>query len=462
MSKRNTHGSMMMNRAFKVLQHVIRDDRGAIVVFVAIIASLLVTGTGVAYEMSKYSKAKSRFNNAVDQALLAAAAANPADMQTYATNYFKTNMAESGLEDVTVTKFSVSTNNTKTEWNAEAAASMKTVFGEFVGVGNLSLTHTAKVAWDTTVMTEMVAMVDVSGTMCANFERTQQQDGSTVIDFVPDRSCTKLNQMKESLKNIATIGVGIPPDGVPSYAVGIVPYTYKLALPNPAAVPAELVNVEKDAGYGDNYYTSTADAEGSGPPLPKVLPLQYILNESDKSSFIKSIEGLSTTDNQEFGRPFMKRSSLGALFSAYMLDPDYNRIFGGVNPRPFGTPKTRKIVIMMTDSANLGCCFTNWPETNFRNHYIYSYKSDHDALLRDDGQKSICDSMKDQGIEVFTLLLDVDRRDMDARGHEIVDAYRACASGPDHAFEVPRDDKQKLKEAYNIIGKSIMQLRLVE
>lgn len=444
-----------------IMQRFCRDERGAIAVFVAIIMGALLTGTGIAYEMSKYSKAKSRFNNAVDQALLAAAAANVPDVQTYATNYLKTNMAQSGLEDVTVTKFNVIAQGEAT-WKADGVATMSTVFGKFLGKETLLLEHSAKVTWDDSVMTEMVAMVDVSGTMCANFERIQQEDGSTVVDFVPDRSCTKLNQMKESLKNIATIGVGIPPGGQPSYAVGIVPYTYKLALPHPEKVPAPLVQVENDAGYGDNYYTSLADAEGTGPALPKVVSLTPIANETDKANMLKKIEALSTADNQEFNRPFMKRSSLGALFSAYLLDPDYKEMFEGVTPRAFGTANTRKIVIMMTDSANLGCCFTNWPETNFRNHYIYSYKEDHDQLVGENGKQGICKAMKDQGIEVFTLLLDVDRRDMDARGNEIVDAYKACASGPDHAFEVPRNDKQKLKEAYTIIGKSIMQLRLVE
>jgi len=451
-----------MQRLVKISQRFSGNEQGALAIFVALCLTVMLTASGVAFEMSKYTKAKARFNNALDQALLAAAAANPSDLTQYAKNYFMTNLSEQGLQ-ANVSKFTINVNGDKSLWTAEAEGTMNTSFASFVGVDAMSLKHKASVAWDASTTTELVAMVDVSGTMCANFQRMQTEDGATVVDFVPDRGCTKINQMKEALKQITGIGIGYTGGGAaPSYKVGIVPFTYKVKLPNPDKVPAFLVQGEKDAGYGDDYFKDLTDAEGGGPPLPLVTSLMSIGSATDKQNFLNKVAALSTPDNQEFARPFMKRSSMGAELSAMMLDPEYNAMFGGEKPAEFGAPNTKKIVIMMTDSANLGCCFTNWPETNFRNHYIYSYSPDHNALVGANGQAGICKAMKEKGIEIYTVLLDVNPADMDARGAEIVQSFKDCASDPDHAFEVPRNDEAKLKQAYTIIGKAIMKLRLTE
>lgn len=450
--------------AKKTLRQFSGDASGAVFIMVALALTVILTATGVAVEMSRYSKAKAQFNHALDQAVLAAAAQSgeaPADIETYARRYFETNLQSDGI-DVKISEFTVSSDAGKVVWKGDAKGTMDTVFSQVLGVNAMNLSHNVTVKWDDSTKTELVAMVDVSGTMCANFERTKNQNGSTSIDFVPDRSCTKLNMMKEALREITTIGVGYGPDLDVSYKVGIVPFTYKVRVPNPTKVPAFLLNAERAAGFGANYYTNLADAQENGPALPAVTPLTPVFDAASKAAVLKKIDAIATSNNQEFNRAFMKRSSLGAQISALMLDPRYHGMFGGEKPAQFGAPNTEKIVILMTDSANLGCCFTNWPQGNFRNHYIYSYGPDHKKLVGEPGKIGLCEQMKDAGIEIYTVLLDVNRSDMDARGSEIVDAFQSCASTEKHAFEVPRNDRAKLKEVYKQIGKNLIKLRISE
>lgn len=445
------------------MRRLSRNEQGAIALFLVFAITTLIIAAATAYEMSRFTKAKARFNNAIDQALLATASAYSTDPSTYGTKYFNTNFSQE-LGNIKVTRLTFNSYNNNINWRAVGSATMPTVFGKFVGIKQLELGHKAEVSWGGKA--EIVAMVDVSGTMCSQFKRIAQADGSTAIDIEPDPRCTKLNQMKEGLKQIIDIGVGYNgKPGTPAYKTGIIPYTFKVKVRNPAAIPPSMIAGETSGGYGNTYYTNLSDAEFSGPPLPEVVPLMDINNESDKNAFLAKVDGISTANNQEINRPFMKRSSVGAAFSALMLDPDHRAIFGGSTPDAFAS-NTRKIVILMTDTANLGCCFTNWPADNFRNHYVYSHTPDHEALVGAgaDMDGGLCKAMKDQGIEIFTVLFDVDRRDMDARGEQIVESFKKCASEPQMAFEIPFSKDAtppKLKEAYTIIGKSIMSLQLV-
>lgn len=441
------------------LQRFRRDQSGAIMLFIVFAITTILAASGVAFEMSRYAKAKARFNNSLDQAVLATAAANSNDPASYGTKYFNSNLAAE-MPNIAVTRLAFSVSGNRETWTGSASATMPTILGKFVGVSQLELNHEATVGWDMNKHTEIVALMDVSGTMCAKFERVAEQNGSTVIDIEPDPQCRKLNQMKEALKQIVNIGVGyngLP--GTPAYKAGIVPFTYKVKVANPDAIPAFVLAGEEGGGYGSNYYKNLADAEASGPPIPPVTPLTPINNAADKEAFKARAQALSTGTNNEISRPFMKRSAVGATFAALMLDPSYQNVFGGAAPDALKSD-TRKIVILMTDSANLGCCFTNWPADNFRNHYVYSYAPDHEALVGKNGSGGLCQAMKDQGIEIFTVLFDVDRRDMDERGAEIVDSFQQCASSPEMAFEVPYNNTKKLNEAYTIIGKAIMNLRL--
>lgn len=439
-------------------------QEGSVAIIVVLSLTTLLTATGVALEMSKFTKAKARFTGALDQALLAAAASNSTDPEGYALKYMTTNLNNSGVA-VELTSFALQSNESKTSWTGTAKGKVQTTFTNLFGAEGLEIEHSSKVEWDSRFKTELVAMVDVSGTMCANFKRSETVNGSYQVDFVPDRNCTKLNMMKEALYNITSIGVGFDPAGAAaavSYKVGIVPFSFKVRLPNPGSAPSFLTQPEIDAGADPAYYTNFADAELTGPPLPGVTPLMSINSQAKKDALLGKIDDLVSADNGEFARPFMKRSSLGAQVAALMLDNRYHSTFGGERPVDFTDDATKKIVIMMTDSANLGCCYTNWPENNFRNHYIYSYAPDHNALVGEPGKPGICEQMKEAGIEIYTVLLDVDRRDMDARGAEIVDAFNQCASGEDHAFEIPAGDRDALKEAYSVIGKALVRLRISE
>lgn len=463
-----------IEKAQKLLHALHNDTRGAVFIMVAFGLTALVAAVGLAIEISHYTQVKAKVRNALDQSLLAAAATSNDDatMQETMQKYFKANLGSTAA-DVELVALNITRYENPTRWSAKTAVNIKSEVVNFAGLNNFTLAHEAGVAWDETTMNELVAMVDMSGTMCANFGR---QTGITT-SFVPDRNCTKLRDMRDALTNIVDIGVGVGADNA-VFKVGLVPFTFKVRMANPAAVATNapfLLAGETDAAAiaansnnpiaGDpNYFTNVSDAEPEGVRLPDILPLRSIRSNTDKQEYMTAINNLVSSDtaNNEFKRQFMKRSALGAQVSALMLDPRYTALFGGEPPAPFGTPKVNKTIIMMTDSANLGCCYTNWPDGNFRNNYIYSYKPDHEHLVGPDGNgDGICKQMKDAGMTVYTVLLDVDEADLTARGREIIDSFEQCATTPAHAFKIGFGDKEALGNAYRQIGAGLKNLKLV-
>lgn len=468
----------VMSFITRSLSRIGRQEQGGVAIFVGVGIAVAAAATMFTVEMSRYTNIKTVFRNSVDQALLAAASRSSstndaAQMQLTAEEYFRANQSkDSGF---TLNSFRVMSGSNKT-WRAEASGTLNGGVSKILGIESLALKHTAEVGMDSSTQTELVAMIDLGGTMCAQFDRSPDSSGAIKFGLVPDRACTKLVMVRNALRQVIDKGVGYSTDGgEPLFKVGIVPFTYKVNLPNPAAVPEFLIAAEKAAraanpderDMGDpSYFTDVSDAEiiggGRSLALPSVIPLTPILNQGSKDALIKQIDSLLTNNlaANEFNRRAWKRSSLGAQISGMMLDPRYNAMFGGERPSNFGTPNKEKIVIMMTDAANIGCCFTNWPPGNFRSNYLYSYSLDHQHLTGDGSGPGICQQMKDEGIKIYTVLLDVDPADMNERGGEIIEAFEKCASDPRNAFRVPINDEEALKDAYTRIAGSLLKLKL--
>jgi Flp pilus assembly protein TadG len=441
------------------------NESGSVVIMVAVGLLTLITVAGGAVDYSRYLRSKSNFNNAVDQALLAAATSSrmKEDINETAARYFAANYPTSGTE-VTLKSIRVTNPEGGMKWRAEATAELKTSLIKIAGIDTLTLKHSAEVTWDISSRVDAVFLADTSASMCMNIVRAPNEQGVTRMQMNPDRSCKKLKALKESLLYVIDNGLApIQGAGGPVFNVGIVPFNHKVKLPNPAAIPSPLARIEATHAKGDpSYYSKFDDAE----PLTKVLPLTAINGEKDRQTLRDSINAITQVP-QGLG---WTRSNIGTLTAALMLDPDYHASFGGVRPADFNPSATEKIVVMMTDGANIGCCYAAHPEGNFNNQYLYLYEVDNAHLVglnkmpemrkwaSDYGipEVGICDKLKQQGVKIFTVIYDVD--DRDPGGKAIKDAYSYCASSPQYFFDVSTADQ--LKIAYKSIAQSFLKLRL--
>ena len=448
-----------------------QDNKGSVLVTVAVVLPVLILAVLGSIDFMKVSKTQSKFETAVDNALLSAVAKSVSTVPTEtAQNYFNYNF--SGEDGFQLNSLQVTFDEANFQWTVEASGNT-TTFLDLIGSEEegFNLYHKATVEWDTESLVELVFTIDTSASMCMETVRSEREDNSLLVEFRPDNSCTKLNAMKTALSNIIDNGI-TPLEGIggPTYKVGIVPFNHKVKMPDLADLPMPLTMVESTHSKGSaNYFTNFDDAE----PLAEVYPLTAVGNAIDLANLKNHINNI---EQQPEGLGWT-RSNIAALSSAMMLDPEYHRHFDGARPTELLTG-SEKIVVLMTDGANMGCCYAAHPEGNFENQYLYLYQVDNahlvglekaNEILGDSflnnwteeyaiPEEGVCQQMKENNITVFSVVFDVD--DRDTGGRQIKDAFKDCASNHQFYFDVSTPEELQL--AYETIAQSLIKIRIVK
>ena len=452
------------------------EESGSILIIFAIIAAVIVGIALMSVDGSKQLTAESRFKSAVDQALLSVASKSSqlslAQMQSEAHGFYDINFPPNDL--IKLSKITITYDAANKEWTGSAEATMKST-SQFGG-GDKLLTHMAKVKWDETIV-EAVFAVDMSASMCTKLDQTVRQAGT--LKVIPDASCEKLNYVKDGLKFIIggdktgkTAWGGLPTvqsaDGQAGYKIGIVPFTHKVKMPDLNNIPPIMSNSEVtngDESYFTQFNAEPGAAETDLFPLPKVLPLVSLLNEGSRQTLLNKVDELKTN----YDVPGWTRSNVGFLTSLLMLDPEYGNYFtGGTTANPFGDKRTEKVVFLLTDGANMGCCYSSHNvdgEEDYSAQYLYSYRTDNEHLAGVIGNKEdgLCGQAAKAGVSVYTIVYDVQDKDAGGSGTVIKNVMKECATGPEgvNFYDLKLAEGDKIKDAYSEIAKSLMRLRLV-
>ncbi len=447
------------------MRALFKDESGSVI---AIAAAAIVTMTVVAamaIDMSRYLIIKSKFRQAMDTALIAGASvARNQDVQEVVENFFHANFPDNYMGADLTSEITIVTNANDLSWTAEVNASMNTVFAQLFGINTIGLSQNATVAWDISKRVDAIFTLDTSASMCTRTERIPRKDDVNIIEYRPDHYCDKLNAMKEAISYIVEYGVQpIEGMGGPVFNVGIVPFNHKVKLPNPERVPTNLTNMEISSEDGTpDYYRDFTDAE----PLAPIIPLTALDSPSDQQFILDKINRIEQTPEGQG----WTRSNVAVHTAAMMLDPGYHTFFGGTEPGELNPMTTDKIVVMMTDGANVSCCFAVWPEGNYDNQYLYLNEVDNAHLAGLSAypnleqhaeyyglsEKGLCERLKENGIVIYSVVFDVD--DRDPGGQEIKDVYRDCASNEQFFFDV--QNTEQLITSYQIIADSFNKLRI--
>lgn len=298
-----------------------------------------------------------------------------------------------------------------------AKVGVNTTFAGIVGVNSFDVSKLGQ-ASRAVENVEAVITLASNGTMCSHKARTPNTrhitPGDTLVALSPDPSCAHFKAMKQGVREFVRIVE--ENETVADIKVGLVPYNVKVRMPDTDQIPPSL-----EANEPAGFYADVSDAE----PLSPVLPLT-----SDIDKVTLAIGNPESADDglrqSERGRAW-SRSDLGTHVAGLMLDPSQTLYFpNGETPKDFNTPTTQKIMIMMTDGANIGCCFTNVfdPVTgkqDFTKQYVYFYEQYNKAQIE------ICDELKKNGVKIFSILFDVSEKDQG--GQQINDVFSRCASG---------------------------------
>jgi Flp pilus assembly protein TadG len=508
------------------MRRFFRNEEGATFITFAITASVLIVIVLAAISLTTNTAKQSQFTQTVDSALLAAisgssAAEDDAVRTQFARQFFQSNMPDSGnfkLNSINVTKVD------KYEWKIEAEATADTG-----SLGSSTLSHSAKVRWEGTTASEIVLVGSVAGSMCTT---DRSNSGDDIYKFQKVSNCTnpnvasKFNAMKKGFTTVLDKGVEVVnlPNSFTdlkfAYRVGVVPFNHKvklpaatetkklpnarragfqpdvpieeqytaaqltetfmyndgwasigssnnLGLPQTRTLPAPLLSTRDNAAFYNNFNDVA--------PLPMVYPLVDIASPQSKKH-LHDYLNLFYQDYQGMG---WNRTNVGLLTAGLMLDPRFNASFGGVRPAEFKDPQIEKIVILMTDGANIGCCFATFPEETFEHQYLREYAVDSAHMIGIDEWKSlggnwdnswkatygvpdkgVCETLKENDVKVYTIGFGIPKSD-NVRGNAR-EVLEACSSGPQYFFDLDETDAQGLEDAYRTIAQSLVKLRLIE
>jgi len=376
---------------------------------VALALPALIGFAGLAVDTTRFLRAKTIVANAADHAALAAASVDGEDRVAVAERFFNAQVPESYRQAVSIkpggVKVRSSTGNGPVIVEVDIEAEVQTILGQVVGIHKLGVQHRAQAKREVNNL-EVVMGLPASGTMCSNKGRTPNTNrkvpGDTLLELTPDPGCRHFNAMKTGVK--AFIDIVKANQATASFKVGLVPYNAKVKFANPTMIPPSVGQSEAQGYY--------ADFNG-------FEPLGAIQSMTSNTTLLQQALDRMTLTPEAVA---WTRTDLPTHTAGLMLDPTQRTYFPGAEEvKPYNTRDIKKVLILMSDGSNIGCCFTNWRPGNFYNQYVYNYKPYNDEQIR------ICKFLKENNVQIFTILFDV--QESDVGGDIINNVFARCASG---------------------------------
>lgn len=424
---------------------LIENCSGAIAPMAGLTALFILAAVGATIDLGQAWVAKSRLQNAIDAAALAATNSyqmdpdrNQAAATAKAMQFFQA--ATINVPGATAT---VAIDAAAGSVTIDAEAIVKTPFLTLVGFPSMTVNTrseaTASASIGTSSDVEIALMLDVTGSM-------GQASGS---------GGSKLEAMKASAKGL--IDILIPNSGTPHAKVALAPFSRTVNVGDDLASPVtglplhdhgrhlkRCVTERKGAealtdaapgagawlpGYpnpADPYADNTNSARSCSPEHT-VMPLT-----SDKSRLKRHID--------DFDANGVTAGALGTAWAWYLLSPRWSEVFSGESvPRAYGTANLRKIAVLLTDGTY------NTRDGNQHPDGSSEAESISQQAVR------ICNGMKAAGIEVFTIGFKLDNQL--AR-----DTMRDCATDSTYAFLA--EDGVQLNAAFTDIAYRSVPLHL--
>ena len=464
------------------VQSFAKNEKGAVAVIFALTAIAVVAMVGGSVDFGRAYSARSKMQSALDSAALAAGAAyqndpnhNSATALEHGVRFFNASMANEPGATITTAPIDPASKIVA----MTASLTVNTPFLSLIGVQNVSLQAAAEATTTEGVSggggsneVELVMMLDTTGSMgldsgngtskisalrtsATNFVNILIPNAGTIhakIALVPFAPTVKVDdltaqlitgqpltqQVCTQLQNqcVNTTCAVFKKNGTcktwnqSCTDVCVQTQTQYLSRCMIDRIGVNATREDAPIGLGAlpaSWATSLATAT-TCTPNQKMLPLT-----TDKTALLAEIAQFTANGSTA--------GALGTAWAWYALSPQWNGVFTGTSaPKAYGTPKLKKIAVLMTDG-----------EYNCANAPFNSSCGDTNTGTISNRAVALCTGMKAQGIEVYTVGFKLDIQI--AR-----DTLSACATDPSHAFLA--DNAAALEQAFREIAFRAVPLHL--
>ena len=396
----------------------IAEERGTIAILFGLSVILIVTIVGGATDYGRWLNAKSRQQQAMDAAALAAGrvaqttSGDEAAVLAAARAYY--DQAKSWWLTTDNAKFEIVDSGKAVR--AVSEGSVATPFFSVIGIESLPVNVGAKVVLasggNSDSRIEVALMLDVTGSMSGDKMEDLKLAAKDLVNIVVDDTDSQYSRV--ALAPFSEhVNVGLD-------------YFEKVTGREPAGSSTATTCV-RERQTGDRY---TDEAPGAGnyfdrgpewgwcKPYSTIMPLS-----GNKAALTQHIDGFETT-----GRT---AGHLGTAWAWYLLSPKWNSVWGNTHAGPYNEKKLRKIAVLMTDGE-----------------YNKRYSGDTSA----EQARAICTNMKAAGLIVYSVGFQI------TSGGEAYQTLQHCATDSSYFFNSTTGDE--LRQAFREIALQITTLRI--
>lgn len=463
-----------------------RDERGNVAIIFALTSFVVCGMVGGAIDLGRAYSAKSKIQQALDSAALAAASSYASDPNHVVQSAVDvgTRIFTATMADETGATISSQLEPSTQTVTMQAEMTIQTPFLSMLRLDSIVVTAssqvtTAEMLGGSNTEVEMALMLDVTGSMGSD----------------SGNGTSKISALRTAAKNF--VDILIPETGTAKAKIGLAPFSNYVTLtdaqatfatgepliktttttseyqcnPHQSCAPATCNKYKKDGvtcrDWNDPVCTTVYDTctstssstkylsrcmiertgtekfKDTAPGTGAYFTATWKNSESSAKSCVptQTVEPMTTNKTTLKSKidTFVANGStaghLGTAWAWYLLSPEWSGLFSGTAaPKPYGTEKLKKIAVLMTDGE-------------FNLDYT-STQGDSVAQA-----KALCDGMKAKGIEVFTVGFKLDNA-------TAISTMNYCATDASHAFLA--ESASQLEAAFKEIAFQAVPLHIAK
>lgn len=434
------------------------DSRGAVILIIGLAMIPLAIALGLVIDSARSYTALNRLQGAVDSAALAGANSTENEEESIeqaATMFFESNYADDYLGG-SLTTFNAVFDEDSGEITVSAEVLLPTTFLRVAGKDNVVIDATASAITQTSGL-ELALVVDVTGSMDSTV------GGVKKIDSLKDAATSLLDILYSEDDLVDDLFVSLVPY---SGAVNIGPDRTNLIVglnqdqfspetwggcvearedgldqtddrPRGSSGKFPPYNFRK---FNEAFFPFFGDSGNLFCPEQPITPL-----EASRQVIEDKIDALTASG--------ATLTNIGLVWGWRALSPVWRGDWGGEIPqdRPldYDSEGNIKAIVFMTDGEASVFDYTAYglrsEERLGTSNFTLANQEVDNRLL------AVCNSMKDEGIQIFTIMFDLNNPTVET-------LYRDCATSDEHFFDTPTGED--LEAAFRKIGRQLTNLRL--
>jgi Flp pilus assembly protein TadG len=394
------------------------DARGSVAVTMGLALTLLLGAIGISIDLLSLHHKKTRMQNALDAATLAAGrnwrlTTDLSQANAVLTKHYAEQVADGDAGTATISTADAETFSIE----ARVSASYNTAIMSLFGIHSMPVNVKSAAISGSLDNAEIAMMMDLSSSMTGS----------------------KFHELQTAARDFITV---LKPDGPQGDAVRIALAPFASGV-NVGAYYTSVVDPLQPPGTPPNTCVAlrtTSNVFTDDPPAPGAFVNRFVIDddwpclastilplERDRNRLLSHVSQLKLSSGTE--------GEIGTAWAWYLLSPKWNSVWPSESqPEAYGAERNKKIAVLMTDGEN------------FTRYFPQDTGADSHAL-------QLCEAMKAQGITVFTVGFEVDA----VRANNLL---RDCASSSAHYYSA--QGAGSLKAAFREIATSLIPLRLTQ